>query len=134
MESGRFNIVLGLVVMVASAFIGVALGQSMEQYYVSGYAQIPLWRHLASAGHTHSMPFGLINIVFGLLLARAECSSGVKKAASVLTALSLCLPLGTGLRGVTQGAPFTEIIAMVGGLSMLAACALMIRLQWCRKA
>jgi hypothetical protein len=73
MITGRFNILLGLSAMVVAAIAGFALGQSLEPYYESGYGQIPLWRYLTKAGHTHGMPFGLINIVFGLLIGRAEC-------------------------------------------------------------
>lgn len=126
MATGKFNIVLGLVALMASAFGGFALGQSLEPYFTSGYGQIPLWRYLTKAGHTHGMPFGLINIIFGMLIARATCAEGLKKAAAVLVALSLCLPLGVGLRGITQGAKFAEGIAMIGGFTFLAACVVMI--------
>lgn len=122
LKTGRINIYFGLVLLMASAFIGFALGQSLEPYFESGYAQIPLWRYLTKAGHTHGMPFGLINIVFGLLLAKASFGDGLKKAIAVLVMLAACLPLGVGLRGVTQGASFAEIIAMVGGFSFLGAC------------
>src|SRR5512137_2574409 len=126
MIKGRFNILLGLSAMVAAAIAGFALGQSLEPYYESGYGQIPLWRYLTKAGHTHGMPFGLINIVFGLLIGRAECSARLKRIGAVLTALTLCLPIGVALRGLTAGATYAEGIAMIGGLSFLAACAVMV--------
>lgn len=126
MIEGRFNILLGLSAMVAAAIAGFALGQSLEPYYESGYGQIPLWRYLTKAGHTHGMPFGLINIVFGLLIGRAECSACLKRIGAVLTALTLCLPIGVALRGLTAGARYAEGIAMIGGLSFLAACAVMV--------
>ncbi len=126
MINGRFNILLGLLTMVAATIAGFALGQSLEPYYVNGYGQIPLWRYLTKAGHTHGMSFGLINIVFGLLIGRAECSDRIKRIGAVLTALALCLPIGVALRGLTAGAKYAEGIAMIGGLSFLAACAVMI--------
>jgi hypothetical protein len=126
MIKGRFNVLLGLSAMVAAAIAGFALGQSLEPYYESGYGQIPLWRYLTKAGHTHGMPFGLINIVFGLLIGRAECSARLKRFGAVLTALTLCLPIGVALRGLTAGATYAEGIAMIGGLSFLAACAVMV--------
>ena len=126
MINGRFNILLGLSAMIAAAIAGFALGQSLEPYYENGYGQIPLWRYLTKAGHTHGMPFGLINIVFGLLIGRAECSDRLKRICAVLTALALCLPIGVALRGLTAGATYAVGIAMIGGLSFVAACAVMV--------
>jgi hypothetical protein len=126
MINGRFNILLGLITMVAATIVGFALGQSLEPYYINGYGQIPLWRYLTKAGHTHGMSFGLINVVFGLLIGRAECSARIKRIGAVLTALALCLPIGVALRGLTAGAKYAEGIAMIGGLSFLASCAVMV--------
>ena len=126
MISGRFNMYLGLAVLVVAALAGFALGQSLEPYYKNGYGQITLWRYLTKVGHTHGMPFGLINIVFGLLIGRAACSSTLKRAGGVLTALALCLPLGVAARGLTEGAKYAEGIAMLGGFSFLAACVVMV--------
>jgi hypothetical protein len=126
MTNGRFNVYLGLLAMVVATIAGFALGQSLEPYYTTGYGQIPLWRYLTKAGHTHGMSFGLINIVFGLLIGRAECSARIKRISAVLTALALCLPIGVALRGLTAGAKYAEGIAMIGGLSFLAACAAMV--------
>lgn len=126
MLNGRFNMYLGLLALVIATIAGFALGQSLEPYYSSGYGQIPLWRYLTKAGHTHGMSFGLINIVFGLLIGRATCSERLKRIGAVLTALSLFLPVGVALRGITAGAKFAEGIAMVGGFSFLAACAAML--------
>jgi hypothetical protein len=124
--NGRFNIYLGLLAMVAATIAGFALGQSLEPYYTSGYGQIPLWRYLTKAGHTHGMSFGLINIVFGLLIGRAECSALIKRIGGVLAALAMCLPIGVASRGLTAGAKYAEGIAMIGGLSFLAACVFMV--------
>lgn len=125
MTTGRFNMYLGLVVMILATIVGFALGQSLEQYYKAGYGQIPLWRYLIKAGHTHGMPFGLINIVFGLLIGRSDGSSNIKRVAALSAALALLLPVGVSLRGVTEGAKFAEGIAMVGGFSLLASCVTM---------
>ena len=126
MTTGRFNMLLGLAAMIVSTIAGFALGQSLEPYFQSGYAQIPLWRYLTKAAHTHGMPFGLINIVFGLLIGRATCSGRLKRFGAVFAALALCLPLGVALRGLTEGAKFAEGLAMLGGFSFLAACIVMI--------
>lgn len=126
MIKGRFNMYLGLLALVAAAIAGFALGQSLEPYYKNGYGQIPLWRYLTKAGHTHGMLIGLINIVFGLIIGRADCAALLKRIGAVLTALSLCLPIGVALRGLTAGAKYAEGIAMIGGISFLAACAVMV--------
>ncbi len=124
--SGRFNIYLGLLAMAAATIAGFALGQSLEPYYASGYGQIPLWRYLTKSGHTHGMSVGLFNIVFGLLIGRAESSALIKRIGAVLAALALCLPIGVALRGLTAGAKYAEGISMIGGLSFLAACVVMV--------
>jgi hypothetical protein len=126
MIKGRFNILLGLSALIAAAFIGFAHGQTLEPYYTHGYGQIPLWRYLTKAGHTHGMLIGLINIVFGILIGRMECPARLKRMGSVLTAMALCLPIGVALRGLTEGAKYAQGIAMIGGLSFLAACAVML--------
>jgi hypothetical protein len=126
MDNGRSNIYLGLLALVVATFAGFALGQSLEPYYKNGYGQIPLWRYLTKAGHTHGMSFGLVNIVFGCLIGRATCSDQLKRTGSILTSLSLLLPIGVSLRGLTSGAKFAEGIAMVGGFSFLAACVAMV--------
>ena len=122
MHSGRLNIRLGIVVMITATFGGFALGNSLDPYFEHGYAQIPFWRYLMKAGHTHGMPFGLINIVFGMLISRLTCSDRVKTIASILTATAILLPLGVFLRGVSEGAKWAEAIAVIGGFSLLGAC------------
>jgi hypothetical protein len=126
MKTGKLNLYLGPLVMIAAAIGGLALGRTMDPYFANGYAQIPLWRYLTKAGHTHGMPFGLINIVFGLVIARLTCSDRIKQFASAFTAFAILLPIGTCLRGLTQGAKVPEILAMLGGLCFLAACVLLI--------
>lgn len=96
---GRFNIVLGLVAMILAASTGFALGLTRDAYFQNGYEQITYWRSLTMVGHTHGMPFGMINILFGLLIGRAACSSRFKRYGAVFTASALCLPLGVALRG-----------------------------------
>jgi len=126
MTTGRFNIVLGLAAMIAAALVGLALGLTIEPYFESGYAQVPFWRYLTRVAHTHGMPFGMINILFGVLIERSMCSPRLKRVGAAFTALALCLPLGGGMRGVTQGALWAEGLAMIGGVSLLAACITMI--------
>jgi hypothetical protein len=61
-----------------------------------------------------------------MLIERSASSERLKRAGAILTALALCLPIGVSLRGITEGAKFAEAIAMVGGLSFIAACIVMI--------
>jgi hypothetical protein len=126
MKTGKMNLYLGVVVMMAAAFGGFALGKTMDPYFASGYAQIPLWRYLIKAGHTHGMPFGLINIAFGLVIARLTCSDRIKTFASALTAVAILLPIGVCLRGLTAGAQFAEVLGALGGFSLVAACLLLV--------
>ncbi|MBI3435124.1 MAG: hypothetical protein HY056_08615 [Proteobacteria bacterium] len=133
MITGRFNIILGLVTMFLAGITGFALGLTLERYFQSGYAQITFWRQLTRVGHTHGMPFGMINILFGLLIGRASCSMRLKHSGAVFTASALCLPLGTALRGLTEGAPWATGLAAVGGASLLAACVIMIMMVTARQ-
>jgi hypothetical protein len=126
MTTGKFNIILGLVAMILAAMTGFGLALTLDPYFQSGYAQITFWRYLTRVGHTHGMPFGMINILFGLLIGRAVCSIRLKRLGAVLTALALSLPLGGALRGLTEGAMWAEGLAMLGGASLLAACVIMI--------
>jgi hypothetical protein len=125
-ESGRANIAVGLAAMVAAAFGGFALGNNLDPYFAAGYAQIPLWRYLTKAGHSHGMPFGLINMVVGLLLPRLSCTVRTKRVAAVLTVVSLFLPIGVCLRGLTQGAEIGRFLAMTGGTSLVVACVVLL--------
>ena len=126
MTTGRFNIVLGLVAMILAGFTGFALGLTLEQYFQNGFAQIPFWRQLTKVGHSHGMPFGMINILFGLIIGRTTCSIRLKRIGAITTALALCLPVGVSLRGLTEGAVWAQSLAMLGGVSLLAACIAMI--------
>jgi hypothetical protein len=126
LASGKINICFGAIVMIGAAFAGFALGQSLDPYYSNGYGQITLWRMLTRAGHTHGMTFGLINIVFGLLLDRLGGSVRQKRILAALAMVSVLLPIGVCLRGLTQGATFAELLAMVGGFSLLGACGLLL--------
>jgi len=126
MTTGRFNIVTGLAAMILAGITGFALGLTLERYFQSGHAQITFWRQLTRVGHTHGMPFGMINILFGLLIGRATCSDRLKRVGAVLTATALCLPIGTALRGLTAGAPWAKALALLGGASLLTACILML--------
>jgi len=112
--------------MIFAGLTGFALGLTLEQYFRNGYAQIPFWRQLTKVGHSHGMPFGMINILFGLLIARATCSTRLKRIGTIATALALCLPLGVALRGLTEGAVWAHGLAILGGASLLAACGSMI--------
>ena len=126
MTTGRFNIILGLAAMILAGFTGFALGLTLEQYFQNGYAQITFWRQLTKVGHSHGMPFGMINILFGLVIARATCSIRLKHIGAITTALALCLPVGVSLRGLTEGAVWAHSLAILGGVSLLAACFVMI--------
>lgn len=126
MATGRFNIMLGLAAMILAALTGFALSLTLDPYFQNGYAQITFWRYLTRIGHTHGMPFGIINILFGLLINRAPCSDRLKRFGAVFTASALCFPLGAALRGLTAGALWAEGLAMLGGVSFLAACVILI--------
>lgn len=88
MITGKFNIILGLVAMILAAMTGFGLALTLDPYFQNGYAQVTFWRYLTRVGHTRGMPFGMINILFGLVIGRAACSIRLKRFGAVFTALA----------------------------------------------
>ncbi len=71
------------------------------------------------AGHTHGMLIGLCNVVIGILLLVQPFSAGSKRVASWLCIVSVLLPIGLILRGLTNGAMTFAPVAVLGGFGLL---------------
>ncbi len=127
MKYGRMNIIAGGVVLFAAAIGGFALGFTMNPYFDKGYYAIPLARLLLKAGHTHGMPFALYNLLIGSLVDRMAIDNRWKKACSVSAVLSLIMPLGLILRGMTNGAMTFTPVVFLGSLFFLASVAIIIK-------
>ena len=127
MKFGRFNIIVGGVVIFLSTVGGFALGFSMDQYFEKGFYAIPLSRVLLKAGHTHSMPFAFYNIIIGSLLGQLGLTDKWKKRCSFFTILSLLMPVGLILRGLTDGAMTFARVVLIGALFFVSSAAIMIK-------
>lgn len=79
------------------------------------------------AGHTHGMPFAFYNIIIGPMVDRLALTDKGKKACSLFTALSLIMPIGLILRGVTGGALTFAPVVLVGAIFFICSAAIMIK-------
>jgi len=127
MKFGRLNIIVGGVIIFLSTIGGFALGFSMSQYFEKGFYAIPLSRVLLKAGHTHSMPFAFYNIIIGSLVDKLALNDKWKKRCSLFTILSLIMPIGLILRGITDGAMTFAPVVLIGALFFVSSAAIMIK-------
>lgn len=127
MKFGRVNIVVGAIVVFLSTLGGFALGFTMDPFFEKGFYAIPLTRVLLKAGHTHSMPFALYNIIIGSLVDRLPLTDPWKKRCSWFTALTLIMPLGLILRGMTGGALTFAPVVLIGALFFVGSAAILIK-------
>ena len=126
MQYGRLNVIVGGIAIFVAAFGGFALGFTLDPFLEKGFYELPLWRLLLRAGHTHGMPFALYNLIIGVLLGHLVLSDKWKRACSVFGALTLIMPIGLVLRGLTGGATTFVPVVLVGALCFLASAVLII--------
>jgi hypothetical protein len=118
MNFGRQNIIVGGIVLFIAAFGGMALGFTMDEYFMQGFYALPLPRVLLKAGHTHGMPFALYNLIFGSLIDRLALNDTWKLRGSRLAMLAFIMPVGLVLRGMTDGAITFAPVVMIGAVNM----------------
>lgn len=126
MHYGRNNIVVGGIIIFIGAFVGFALGFSIDPYFEKGFYAVPLARFLLKAGHSHGMPFALYNLILGSMIDRLVLSDSLKKWCSTLGILAFIMPVGLILRGMTGGAMTFAPVALLGAIFFLSSAALMI--------
>lgn len=127
MKFGRLNIVVGGVVIFLSTIGGFFLGFTMSHFFEKGFYAIPLARVLLKAGHTHSMPFAFYNIIIGSLVDRLSLNDKWKKRCSLCTILSLIMPIGLLLRGMTDGAMTFAPVVLIGAIFFVGSSAIMMK-------
>ena len=116
MQPGRINLIVGAVGIVLASVGGLALGATYNALYEEGFYMIDLTRSLLKAGHTHGQPLAMYNLIFALLIGRVALSERSRKIASWLAAMSMIMPIGLLLRGLTDGAMTFAPVALLGGL------------------
>ena len=127
MKFGRLNIIVGGIVIFLSTLGGFFLGFTMSQFFEKGFYAIPFGRVLLKAGHTHSMPFAFYNIIIGSLVDRLSLNEKWKKRCSLFTILSLIMPIGLVLRGMTDGAMTFAPVVLIGAIFFIGSSAIMIK-------
>jgi hypothetical protein len=127
MKTGRLNIAVGGAVIIIAGLGGIALGFTMDRYFGNGFYAVPLWRYLLKAGHTHGMPLALYNIIIGAVVGGLALTDAWKKRCSFFALLSLLMPLGLVLRGLTGGALTFAPVVMIGVLFLFASAAILIK-------
>jgi hypothetical protein len=127
MKFGHLNVIVGGVFIILSTLGGFLLGFTMNQFFERGFYAIPLGRVLLKAGHTHSMPFAFYNILIGSLVDRLSLNDNWKKRCSFFTILSLIMPIGLILRGMTDGAMTFAPVVLIGAIFFVGSSAIMIK-------
>ena len=127
MNFGRQNIIIGGIAIFVAAAGGMALGFTMDAYFPRGFYEMPLTRLLMKAGHTHGMPFGLYNLIFGSLIDRLALDDQWKKRGSQLAMLAFIMPVGLFLRGAAGGTMALAPVVMVGAVCFLSSVAVLIK-------
>ena len=126
MKLGRLNFLVAGLALVAAAVGGFLLGYSLDPLFEDGTYQLSYARLLMRGGHTHGMLFAFFNICVGLMLTRLTLSDKLKKLLSYAAIVSLCLPIGLILRGLTHPSKAFMFMGMLGGLGFLVSSILIL--------
>ncbi len=118
---GRLNLVVGALGLILASLGGMALGATLESLYEQGFYAIDMVRSLLKAGHTHGQPLAMYNLIFALLIGRVALSEKSRKIASWTAALTMLLPIGLVLRGLTGGAYYFAPMAISGGICLMVS-------------
>ena len=127
MKQGRLNIILGSAIIIVAGIGGFALGFTIEHHFVLGHYSPNLPRFLTKAGHSHGMPMAFYNLIVGGLIDRLVLTDSAKTWCSRFAAGALLMPLGLLLRGLDGGAFTFAPVALLGGLSLMASAAILLK-------
>ncbi len=121
MKLGRINLIVGAVGIILASVGGAVLGATYNDLYKEGYYMIDLTRALLKAGHSHGQPLAMYNLIFALLIGKVMLSDRSRKVASWAAALSMIMPIGLVLRGLTGGAMTFAPVALFGALCFIVS-------------
>ncbi len=121
MKFGRINLIVGAVGIILASAGGAVLGATYNDLYKEGYYMIDLTRALLKAGHSHGQPLAMYNLIFALLIGKVMLSDRSRKVASWAAALSMIMPIGLVLRGLTGGAMTFAPVALFGALCFIVS-------------
>ena len=126
MQYGRLNVIVGGIALFVATVGGFALGFTLDPFFERGSYELPFWRFLLRAGHTHGMPFSFYNIIIGILVGQLVLTDKWKRVCSVCAALALLMPIGLVLRGLTGGTTTFVPVVLLGSFFFLASAAIVI--------
>lgn len=121
MNYGKINIVAGSVGILLASIGGMMLGLTYNDLFKDGSYMIDLSRAFLKAAHTHGQPLAMYNLIFALLINQVVLSDRSKKIATYAAALSMVMPVGMMLRGLTGGAWTFSPVAMIGVLGFVVS-------------
>jgi len=116
MKYGRLNIIIGSIVIVAGGIGGFLLGGTIDSLMRDGVYNITYVRIFLRGSHTHSLLMAFYNLIFGSIIDSLILSDKAKRIGSVIASCSLLLPVGLGLRGITDGSMTFAPVALTGGV------------------
>ena len=118
---GKINIVAGSAGILLASIGGMMLGLTYNDFFKDGSYMIDLSRALLKAAHTHGQPLAMYNLIFALLINQVVLTDRSRKIASWAAVLSLVMPVGMVLRGLTDGAMTFAPVAMIGVLGFFVS-------------
>ena len=121
MKYGRLNIVIGSIIIVAGGIAGFLLGGTLDSFIKDGVYNITFVRIFLRGSHTHGLLMAFYNLIFGSMIDSLELSDKSKKIGSIIAACAVLLPIGLGLRGMTEGSMTFAPFALLGGVLFIAS-------------
>lgn len=124
------NLIAGACALVLASVGGFVLGITYDPYFADGFYKATMERALVKAAHTHGQPFGLMNLILGLLIPHLALSDRQKDVLSWSGVVALLMPVGLLLRGLDGASMRAAPFSFVGGTAFLVAAALVLRGAW----
>jgi hypothetical protein len=131
MKYGKLNLAIGSIGIIMASLGGIVLGLTYNHLFDSGSYAIDLTRALLKAAHTHGQPIAMYNLIFAMLIDRVALANISKRRASLAAAISMLLPVGMVLRGLTHGSMLFSPVAMVGVFALIISAGYL--LSGCRE-
>lgn len=130
MEKGRVNIIVGSIIIIFGGIGGFLLGNTLDGAVKDGLYSIPFVRIFFRGSHTHGLLMAFYNLIYGLMIDRLALSDRSKRIGSVLAIGSLLLPLGLGLRGLTEGSMAFAPLGLIGGILFMVSAGYLLAGAW----
>ncbi len=122
MKFGKLNLIAGACILLLGGLGGLMLGGTFDaQSTKEGYHMLSLVRFYLREGHSHSMPFGLYNLIYAFTIDRLVLSDKLKRIASISAVVSILLGLGLLGKGMAGADPSFPPFGMLGILGFFTS-------------